>query len=442
MYDAVPLIAECFFLIGDLSYDPLVVTPTFGILGGLILLLALPVAVGLFREYPIWGTILVLSVVVRLPYATFRPVHDDSPVYFEAASQLLAGQTEFSAHLFVEVVMAVFILLFGVAGANVASFTASVAVVPVTGMAARSLFDSTRAGYATAVVVALNPIHVYYSSWAYTEPISLFFFVLSLNYLVRHWIRAGVVVASLVVLMRLEYAVLILAPLATLRTFDSRVVRVVVTTLPVAIFSALVAFLSFSPGSRLTIQRLLPRRLMSPLFSTSSITEFITVPVGRMTRNILFYAPHGLYWGVPYFETELVNPVLPLLFLVGVYMVIPRVRYAVLGIVALFLTVIGLFLFRELVSGTLYTSSVQLVLFVLFVGLVLVCIASGISDRRLDPLRSTVPYLVLLGVLYLGPRYILPVALVMSMYAGYGMSVIYEQFSTRPFATFEIRRPL
>ncbi|MUV88781.1 hypothetical protein GJ629_01840 [Halapricum sp. CBA1109] len=117
-----------------------------------------------------------LAVVARVPYATLTPSHDDSAIYLADVERIaLEGSLAVSEleHLGVELVMALFYLVFGQSGPNLALLAAVLATVPAMGLAARSLFDSERAGIATAFVVVILPLDIFYSSRLLMEPISL-----------------------------------------------------------------------------------------------------------------------------------------------------------------------------------------------------------------------------------------------------------------------------
>lgn len=390
---------------------------------------------------PVWLPVVALAITVRLPFATFLPIHDDSGFYFAAASRLAAGDLAFSPHLGVEGIMAVFILLFGESGANIASFTASIGSVVLVGLISEELFDSRTAGLASAFVFAILPLHVNFSSWAYTEPIALFFFSVAMYFLIREQYVFGLALTGAVLFMRIEYALLILLPYATLRLVDRSAIRYVplVTGFvpPTAILVARYV-LGLSPERLADILSTLP----TPMFSTTFLQTFIKNPFAILTENILFYAPHFLYWGVPYWEVVLLNPLLPLLAVYGLYRIISRVRYVTLIFIATIGLVVVSFFYREVIAGGYETFSIPFVL--AFGALTIVILMAGARSRNkmLEPLLATLPYHGILAYLYLAPRYMLPLGVIYSLYAGYGLAQAYQILVVPDEWVVELRRPI
>ncbi|AUG47888.1 hypothetical protein BVU17_10305 [Haloarcula taiwanensis] len=374
-----------------------------------------------------WFAILLVGILVRLPYTVLKPVHDDSSVYVGRALNLLEGQITISGHIGVEAIMALFLGLFGQMGGNLASFVASLATVWLVGRTATVLFDSPRAGHAAGFVLAVTPLHINFSWWAYTEPIAVCFFTLSLYFFVSRRYVAGAAVGIIVFFMRLEYLFLLLAPLAGLYAFSEDRFRHVFVLGPLLGFVGVILLYQLSSGDSpvVTVRTLVS---MPSLFSTGFFVGLSNAPLEHTVRNLQFYAPHFLHWGVPYFEFVLVNPLLPVLFLIGVVALLPRVRYARILPVTIAIIIAAAFMYRELTVGTgLIGPSIELVAWLyasIFVALVVLVLQS--TDKRLFPLFATIPYLCLLAILYLSPRYLLPMAVVGSLYAGYGLKTILD----------------
>ncbi|WP_188853176.1 hypothetical protein [Haloarcula argentinensis] len=375
----------------------------------------------------VWFGILIVSILVRLPYTVLRPVHDDSSIYVGRALDLLEGQVVISGHIGVEAIMALFLGLFGQMGGNLASFAASLATVWLAGRTATVLFNSRRAGQAAGFVLAVTPLHINFSWWAYTEPIAVCFFTLSLYFLVSRRYAAGAAIGVIVLFMRLEYLFLILAPLAGLYAFSENRFRHVFVLGPLLGLVGTILFYQLPSGNSpiIAIRTLVS---MPSLFSTGFFVGLSQAPVEHTVRNLQFYTPHFLHWGVPYFESPLVNPILPVLFIIGVIALLPRVRYARLLPLTSAIVIAAAFVHRELTVGKgLIGPSTGLIAGLytgVFVALVVLVVQS--SDRRLFPLFATIPYLCLLAILYLAPRYLLPMAVVGSLYAGYGLKTILD----------------
>lgn len=367
----------------------------------------------------------LLGLVVRIPFVVLAPVHDDSAIYYATAEQLAGGNIEVTQHFGVELVMAVFVFIFGQQGANLASFTASVFTVPIAGAAATNLFSSRRAGIAAALASAVIPVHIYFSSWAYTEPISLLFFSLALYALVANRYPAAAVLTIVVAFMRLEYAVLILLPLLSLQLFGHRITRRRVAGIAAAGAGTIVlvsTLYAFKPGIFLNLFNYLG-------YSRTFLNTFSSTPIMRMAYNLSFYTVHFLHWGVPYWKPILVNPLLPLFFFIGVFTLLPRTRLAWLAPVFGFGTIVFTLLIREFFGIRTSLSAVYLIVICTITLLLLLAIVPS-GERRFYPLIALIPYVFLLLILYRAPRYLLPVVIVCCLYAGQGMERLYSTVVT------------
>lgn len=376
-----------------------------------------------------WAPIMLLALLVRFPYLTTAPIHDDSSVYFEHTTAFLAGAPVPVEHLGVFGVSAPFVALFGPFGMNLASLTASLLTVPLVGMAAASAFETWKHGHAAAVVMAIFPIHVYYSSWAYTEPISLFFFSLALFLVLEERYGLGAVTVAILLITRLEFAIFILIPFAIVNRSNRRVLQRLVGYGPFAGILVLgVAGLLWLPDNPNQLGRYTAQLPLA--VSKVWLVEYLVHPLEHAVERVSFYLPHFIHWGVPYFELELVNPILPLLFVVGV-----GVRFAdrtpgvAKWLVGLFGATIFVFGAREVVAGNVSSSF-------LAVTLLPIVISGGYLLRELirsstpesDLLLATAPYIALLSISFIGTRYLLPLGVVYTIFAGYGLSVSVDRF--------------
>lgn len=418
-------------LLGVLSVVTTLSPTPAGTLVSLVVLAATGLgAIALARRRPAWLGVLLLAVLVRLPYATLRPIHDDGPIYLSRARNFLTEVTSLAPsiselhlrYLGVHAVMGGFVTLFADAGANVASLLAAVVTVPLIGATAATLFDSRRTGLASATLMALYPIHVYYSSWAYSEPITLAFFSLALYGIAseRYYIAAPP--AAAVFVMRAEYTLFLLVPLVVLLYARRSRLYYLLIGAPLAAFCIVL----LSPETLETLMSLTPRQ-KSHFFYVGFLRQlgFVEAPLEYVARSLSFYAPHFLHWGVPYWEILLVNPIFTVLFAVGVLAALPRARASsisvfLVGIVAAVGFVSRELFLPEVTYGTVLVS-------VLVVTIVLVLLAGAREDRQLQPLLAIGPYLAFAFIVFNEARYILPVGLVAILYAGYGLTWLYEQ---------------
>lgn len=401
--------------------------------------LALIGGVLLIRPRVTMPLVVLLGFAVRIPYAVFAPIHDDSGVYYAIANQLAEGTFVFTGHIGVELVMAAFVLFFGQAGANLASFTASLATIPIVGATAAQLFSSRRAGIAAATAMALTPLHVYFSSWAYTEPIAICFFSLALYMAVSDRYAWAGALTAVTALMRLEYAVLILVPLLVFRLSKRSSIKYATVIAPVLGVATVSILAMLVPEDGLSqVVSLLSN---SSLYSTTFLVQFAQDPVTRLSSNILFYTSHFLHWGVPYWGILLVNPLLPALFLVGTYTLLPRIRLTSVALTFAPGTVYIAFVTRESVGVTAALISLAVIALVT-VGLVLLLAAGPISQPEIQPLFALVPYAMLLLVLYRAPRYLLPVAVIGCLYVGLGFVRLYDEVTDDEPWTIRVRSPI
>lgn len=397
-------------------------------LGALVTLTALAaVAVGttrLARSRPSWLAVLVVAVLTRLPYVTLSPIHDDSQFYYRNAVTLIdglaAGSVPLDAlsvrYLGVHAVMGGFVPLFDGAGANVASFVAALCTVPILGATAASLFGSRRVGVATGFVVAVFPIHVYYSWWAYSEPVTLCFFSLALYGFITRRYGVATVATVPVLFMRIEYVLFVLLPLFAFTTVRE-------TRLYGAMFVSPLLPLGVGLFAPTRVERFIESFTgVSPSFLKIQVlrsTLLSSEPIGHVLTNASFYAPHFLHWGVPYWDIGVVNPLLTVAFTLGIIRVSARNRATGVILALVLGIVIGGVLVRELFGVEKMYGA--LVLVGVLCALALVLATESWRDPLMIPLLSTGPYLVLITILYSGPRYVLPVACVFLLYAGYGL---------------------
>lgn len=382
----------------------------------------------------------LLGLFVRLPFAVFAPIHDDSSTYYAIAKQLAEGTFVFTGHLGVELMMAGFIFLFGRAGANIASLTASILTIPIVGVTAMRLFSSKRAGIAAATAMALTPLHIYFSSWAYTEPIAICFFSLALYAIVSDHYLWSVVLIGVIVVMRIEYAVLILAPLLVFRVSDRDIIQQAVVGVPVLGTGALIVVSVLAPAGR-PQQSPLFSLLNTSLYSVSFLQDLTVDPITKVSSNILFYPMHFFHWGVPYWQGVLVNPLLPILFLVGAAALLPRRRITVLAFVLAPGTLLVAFIVREF-FGVSSQSLVLVLVILVLAGFLLLLAAGPLSRPEFQPLFALVPYTMLLLVLYLAPRYLLPIVVVGCIYVGFGAVELYDAIVTGDRWTVRVRLPV
>lgn len=385
-----------------------------------------------------WASIslvILLGIVVRLPFAVLQPIHDDSPIYYANAAQLAEGSIVFTGHVGVELVMAIFVFVFGSSGANIASFTAAIATIPIVGATAAHHFSSRRVGVAAAAAIAIAPLHIYFSWWAYTEPIAICFFSITLYTIVRGHYGWAIFLIGVTFFMRAEYAVLILTPLLLLRLSNRTWQRYGIVGSPVVTAGILMLGTVLSPER--SVITIVSDLLNTPLYSVTFFQSLSANPLGKVSTNVLFYAPHFLHWGVPYWEASLVNPILPVLFIVGTISLLQKTRLAQYGVLLAFSSVVVTFLLRELSilsSQTLVVWSILL----LFGGFCLLLLVGPMSAPQFEPLFALVPYTMLLLVLYLAPRYLMPIVIVGSLYVGLGLVRLYDVVVTEDSWTVRI----
>lgn len=384
--------------------------------------------------------IMIFGLIIRLPFAEFAPIHDDSSVYYSIAAQLAAGSFVFTGHLVVEMVMAIFVFIFGRAGANIASLTAAVLTIPVVGATGTALFSSRRAGLGAAIVIAGTPLHIYFSSWAYTDPIAVLGFSLALFSIVRGRYRRGLALTGLVVLMRVEYALLILVPLMLLRVCDSGRIRYLIVSVPV-IGNIILTLLSSINSAETSGQLPLIDLLNTPLYSIGFLSNLTESPLRHLSSNSLFYTVHFLHWGVPYWELALLNPLLPALFVIGAYSLLPRIRASALAVGYASTALAVAFAVRELVGVDSQLVGALLLLF-LISGFCLLFAAGPIALPEFQPLFALIPYTMLLLVLYLAPRYLLPMVVVGALYAGLGIVKAYDAVMAGDRWTIHVHAPV
>jgi hypothetical protein len=379
----------------------------------------------------------ILAVLVRIPYMTLTPAHDDSNIYL-ADIETIARDGSLAVseveHLGVELVMAAFYLVFGEAGPNLASLIAALATVPAMGLVARSLFDSDRIGVLTAVLVAMLPSHIYYSSLLLMEPISLFVFALVLLATVkRRWVAVGVLSAVLL-FMRLEH-LLITVPFVVLWWTESKWVRHSIITFPFALLFGgilLGSLIHFSPQESQLFYKPVAQHL--PI-STSFIGRFLRRPDYHLHKRIAFYVPQMLYWGVPFFSLPLMNPTFPILSLICVRKLSSRDVWTSRVLYLLPVGVCAVFLHREamldgdmiFLSRVIPPIDVTTVILGAVIAGAYARLAWTADDPRLAPFSVLGPYITLLMLQALAPRYLLPVFLVGTLYAGYGLHLVLQR---------------
>lgn len=420
-------------LVSHLSGDAIgAVVPMFLLLVGLLSVIVVT------RSWVSVPFCILLGIGVRLPFAVLEPVHDDSATYYANAAQLAEGSVILTGHAGVEIVMAIFVFVFGASGANVASFTASIATIPIVGATGAQLFSSRRIGVAAAAAIAVAPLHVYYSSWAYTEPIAICFFSLTFYTIVRKRYGWAILLTGVTFFMRAEYAALILAPLLVLRLSNRPWQRYGTVGAPVVATGLLTLGTVLSPGR--DVITIVSDLLNTSLYSVSFLQSLTVDPLEKVSSNALFYVPHFLHWGVPYWEASLVNPFLPVLFIVGTISLLPRTRLTQYGVLLAFGSGVVTFVLRELsILGSRTLVVVSLLL--LFGGFCLLVAIGPLSDPRFQPLFALVPYTMLLVVLYLAPRYLLPMMIVGSLYVGVGAVRLYDAVVTDDPWTLRIPVP-
>lgn len=390
------------------------------------------------RNRPVGALLLVVltGLLVRLPFAVYVPVHDDSPVYYGVAKQLAQGTFVVSGHIGVEAIMAVFVVFFGRSGANIASLTASLITIPVVGAIAARLFSSRVAGLGAAAALAVAPLHIYYSSWAYTEPIAICLFCATVYLIISDRYLWGAVFTLGMSLVRIEYALLILCPLMVLRLSRWEFVRKAVVFGPLVGVSALTLALRSIPPDEVE-QSLLFSTLNTPVYSVSFLLKLSRDPIAALSTNAQFYAVHFLHWGVPYWELALVNPVLPVLFLLGVYTLLPKFRASGLSVAIVLLSITATFLVREFVA-----PSGVLILALLSLAAVSHILLYPRSAPEFQPLLALIPYLMLLLVFYRSPRYLLPLVVVGCLFAGRGAAIAYSKLAVGDPWEIRFRSPI
>jgi hypothetical protein len=378
----------------------------------------------------------ILAVLVRIPYMTLTASHDDRNAYL-ADIETIAREGSLAVseveHLGVELVMAAFYLVFGEAGPNLASLTAALATVPAMGLVARSLFDSDRIGVLTAVLIAILPSHIYYSSLLVMEPISLFVFALVLLATVERRWRAVGVLSVLLFVMRFEY-LLITVPLAVVWWTENTHVRraVIASPLVVLLCGMLIGSAMQFDGSSFFYKPYEPYLPVSPAF----IGRFLRRPIYHLSLRIAFYVPQFLYWGVPFFSLPLMNPAFPVLSLIGIGSLSDKRRWTRIALYLLPTGVGAVFLFRELDFNMILPSGIVYLTTVILgavVGLAYARIAWTADDPRLAPLSVLGPYATLLVLRALAPRYLLPVFLLGTVYAGYGLHVVLQRATVEQY---------
>jgi hypothetical protein len=327
-------------------------------------------------------------------------------------------------HFVVLVLMGVFVLTFGSIGANLASLVASVITIPVVGAAGTRLFDSRWVGLGAGLVFAVMPMGVHYASWAYTESVAILVFSLGLYAVVARKRVLALALLPLVFHARYEYVAIFL-PLLVLSYHDSKVMRALsVGTPPVALGSILIASL---------VNESVYSALQQVAGSTSMFPDTFFHFAERHGKDLwLFFASrfdyyvyHFLHWGVPYWQLELVNPLLSVLFVLGVVAVHRKTRY-VLGSHAMILPALGVGLvYRETLGGSGYLTTVPGLAITMGVTVVLCLAALPLCrvQKRTRPLVAMSGYTVVLAVAWPQARYLLPVFTVGSLYAGYGLYV-------------------
>ncbi|MUV88822.1 hypothetical protein GJ629_02055 [Halapricum sp. CBA1109] len=394
------------------------------------------------RRRVIWGGVVVGAILLRLPYVTLTPIHDDSLHFLTNTYEVIHAASRLSLplsgvplrYIGVNTVMGVFVVAFGDSGVNIASFSAAIGTVPVLGVTAATLFESRRAGIAAGVFGATLPIHVYHSSWAYSEPIALFVFSLSMYGFVAERYLLATGLTGVLSVMRAEYVLLVLLPLMALLVLRSSRAYYLAISSPFVLVGLLLAIPRLFLGTVVSITGPLSSVVVPSYVTTSG---FLAAPIRHVAQNTVFYVGHFLHLGVPYWESNLVNPFILLFFVVGMYELLPSVRSSVLSL-GLFSSVAAAGYAAEQVFGVTHLYGVTL----LVTGgmcFAVVLLAEPRHDRRLQPLLATGPYFGLLATGFLGARYILPVALVVVLYAGYGAHRTFGQ-SDR-LSTLTIRVP-
>lgn len=381
----------------------------------------------LFRSrWQAWSLIVGGGFLIRLLYFFSNSAHDDSHIYIANAQQILAGSPKINPHIGVEFVMAGFILLLGPVGANVASLVFAVLTIPLIGIAATELFDSGQSGLYAGFVFGVTPIHIYFSAFAITEAISLFFLILGIVLVLRERYLAGFVIGAMIFFMRIEYSLFILFPFFLLQLGEDWRIDYLVAVGPIASF--LFVILSRYTSPTVYQQSIFPALRFigwSLPFSFDPINQFLLNPINHVGPRILFYATHLSHWGIPYWEPLLINPILSLFALYGLYLLISRSRLSsALIFLAAFLTVSAI-AYREFVSPS---SALGLLLVAVF-SVTLIAVTGTQweipTSRRL--FLATVPFWGVLSVFYFATRYLLPLLAVYSLYSGYGLFKILEQ---------------
>jgi hypothetical protein len=151
------------------------------------------------------------------------------------------------------------------------------------------------------------------------------------------------------------------------------------------------------------------------------LIPFLLNPLSTMTERLLYYIPHLLHFGVPYWEPTLVNPALSVLAAIGLASAVESHRWK-LGIILLSAGVILFTLLKELLIGPVATGALGVAI-ILITGAAVASPTIELirsTDYRSRPLVTLAPYVVYLFVGYLTTRNLLPVALVLAPYAGKG----------------------
>lgn len=371
-----------------------------------------------------WFFVIGIGTLLRLQYATLVPIHDDSLHYYREAYQLVHQSVLPDEHFIVLLLMGGFMLIFGSMGANLASLVASITTIPVLGAASSRLFDSQWTGVATGLVFAVMPMAVYYASWAYTDPIALFIFSLGLYCIIARKYLLTLAVLPIVFYSRYEYLTILL-PLLGLTFVDRKTTRaLLILTLPNVIGSLIIASL-FHPS----VYGILQGIAGSTSFFPNTFYHFAREHGPNLglffASRFDYYVYHFLHWGVPYWHLELVNPLLPALFALGVIASLHRTWY-VLGVSTMaFLAVGGGLVYRETLAGPQYLTTFPELMVTVGVAVVFCVAAIPLcqTQERTRPLSAVAGYIAVLSVAWPQARYLLPVLTVGTLYAGYGLYI-------------------
>lgn len=347
--------------------------------------------------------------------------------YVTHAAELLDGTVAVTEHIGAEVLFAIGLGLFGKSGPNIVSFVAASLTVLCVGFTAAEVFNE-RVGLATALVFGINPIHIYYSAWAYPELFALLLLSLGLYLTLADRYLAAVLVALFGLTFRFEYVLLIQIPVMWLYFFESRSLRYSIVFLPPVVLGALFVSAILVPLSSQEVYWIQFVGRLFP-FTVTFFGNFLLQPIQQVAQNSSFYLPHLLYWGVPYWIRVLMNPLLAGLFAIGLWELTDSVKIRSFVIVALFVCPAAVFIYRDfLLTGPvddLYLQTLALGIF----GVIGAILYLGSTAERTEMylLLATVPYWCLLAISYTGARYILPIMLVFSVYVGFGLTVVLDR---------------